>query len=612
MCGICGVFNPGRELPVAPVEVMVAALAHRGPDAHGVLPLDGAVLGHTRLSVIDLATGDQPLGLRGGRWWISFNGEIYNYRQLRSELEREGTVFHTASDTEVVLAAYARWGRGCLDRLRGMFAFLIWDSRERSLFAARDPFGEKPLFYALCGDNTLAAASEIKALSASGLLVPRLDLITLDAFLELGYVPPDRTVYRGVCSLPPGHCLEWSGGAEVRTGRYWSPRPDSRPLNLSEASERLRELLAQAVRRQLVADVPLGAFLSGGLDSSTLVALMQAERTQPVQTFAAGFGDLINELAFARQVAARYATAHSEIDLGAPPVAELLPRMCQVFDEPFADSSHLPTYMLAGFARQQVKVVLSGDGGDELFGGYSRYVLLARSERLKPSTLKWLVLRAASRLCGHRWRRLDTCSAALGLARRSTDLWERARLVESVFGPAERSALWGGRAKEVERWRPGAYYYPPESAVGLERAFHFDLTCYLPGDILVKVDRCSMAWGLETRAPFLDRDLAEFCLGLPWSLKVRDHETKVLLRRSFASVWPEAVRSRGKQGFGAPYGKWLSDPAVQALLHRACGKGSPLRELLPGVSPGALGRRDYRTWTLLNLGLWLESRAGTL
>lgn len=610
MCGICGVFNPGQEIPASPVGKMVTVLDHRGPDARGTRSLPGAVLGHTRLSIIDLRTGDQPMPGADGRLWISFNGEIYNFRQVREILRRDGFTFHTQSDTEVVLASYERWGAGCLQHFRGMFSFVIWDTRSQSLFAARDPFGEKPLYYVRTADGSLAAASEIQALVCAELIAPRLDHAALDAFLELGYIPPDRTVYGNIQTLPPGHYLEWSGG-ETRLTRYWRPHLDNTAISLEEAGGRLHELMTQAVERQMLADVPVGAFLSGGLDSSTIVALMQGISAEPVKTFSAGFGEAINELPFAREVAARYATGHSEIDLGAPPVSEMLPRMCQVFDEPFADSSHIPTYLLAAFAREQVKVALSGDGGDELFGGYSRYVPLALSEKMKPSLFKWLSLRAATRLAGHRYGWLRTSSEAWGLATRAPDMWERARIGDTVFKLGQRLQLWGERAKEIDLWCPGPYFYPPETTSGLDRAFYFDLTCYLPGDILVKVDRCAMAHGLETRTPFLDRDLVEFCLSLPSSLKVQGTETKILLRHTFETYWPESIRRRGKQGFGAPYRHWLRAPGVQSLLKRVLAPNSALNCLLPGIQTRRYQPSGYQAWVLLSLGLWLERHAGS-
>jgi asparagine synthase (glutamine-hydrolysing) len=304
-----------------------------------------------------------------------------------------------------------------------MFAFALWDTREKRLFAARDLFGEKPLYYAAGDGGFFLVASEIKALLASGFVAPRLDISTVDAYLALGYVPPDRTIYSNIYTLPPAHYLCWKDGIYKIT-RYWQPILNVQPITLHDAIERTRGLLNQAVTRQMVADVPVGAFLSGGLDSSTIVALMQMQSDRPVKTFSVGFGDHINELPFARAVANKYGTEHHEIDLGTPDVAQMLLRMAEVYDEPFADTSNIPTYLISEFARKHVKVVLSGDGGDELFGGYSwTYPMLVQSEKVPESIVLWIILRAFSKLLQHRWKSLALYSAGCGLAARRPDMW---------------------------------------------------------------------------------------------------------------------------------------------------------------------------------------------
>ncbi len=608
MCGIAAICTDGPETSTA-IERMVAALKHRGPDAQAWQVLRGCRLGHARLSIIDLDTGAQPMADISGRYWITFNGEIYNYAELRAELERAGSAFNTNSDTEVILAAYARWGSACVDRFRGMFAFAIWDTLTQRLFAARDLFGEKPLYYAAAGGR-LVLASEIQALAASGLVSPAIDRTGIDAYLTLGYVPPHRTVYQNVHTLPPGHFLEWDRG-KLRVERYWTARFTPQRFTPEEAGERLRALLQQAVRRQMVADVPVGAFLSGGHDSSTIVALMQALTPRPVKTFSVGFGDQVNELPYARQVAAQYGTDHRELDLASPPVAALIERMAEVYDEPFMDASHVPTFLVSEFARREVKVTLTGDGADELFGGYVWYKLLAASAAIPTSVLAWIVLRSASRLVGDRYAALALYSRAMGMAVRWPDAWQRYLTFRSVFDEHERDLLWRGTGNgpAAHHEFPPRYYRPEDDAAGLDRVFHFDLNCFLPGDILVKVDRAAMAHGLETRAPFLDRDVVEFALSLPAALKVDAHETKRLFKQALARYWPEAIRRRPKQGFAAPYVAWLARADVQALLARVFADGSPLRRLLPGVSAGAANRRDPKTWNLLTLGLWLERHA---
>lgn len=604
MCGISGIIGSKSKDDTSAVERMVAALAHRGPDGHGVLNLGECQLGHTRLSIIDLEGGVQPMKDVSGRYAITFNGEIYNYQELREELLKKGYRFNTHSDTEVIMSAYAEWGARCLDRFRGMFAFAIWDTKNRTLFAGRDLFGEKPLYYAIAPSGPLLIASEIKALLASGLVIPHLDAMSVDAFLAFGYVPPDRTIYENVHTLPPGHYLEWDDHG-VRTARYWHARFDTQQMTVDDAAVRLRELLQQAVQRQMVADVPVGAFLSGGHDSSTIVALMQKLASQPVKTFSVGFGEYINELPYARAVAELYQTEHHDIDLGTPPVAQLLQTMADVYDEPFRDPSHIPTYLISQYARQNVKVVLTGDGADELFGGYAWYPVLAKSTEVSPSWFVWLVLRSLSRLVGNRIRSLDRYSQAIGMAQRTPDAWSRYIKKVSV-GNGTRRSWWAEQGKAPGSYFPGEYYRPPAGTTGMDEVLHFDLMSFLPGDILVKVDRAAMAHGLETRAPFLDRDLVEFSLSLPSVLKVKGGETKVLFKHALKQYWPAMLHKRGKQGFAAPFQIWMEFPEIKALLQRVFADGSRLRELLPGVRSEQQHVRNYETWNLLTLGLWLE------
>jgi asparagine synthase (glutamine-hydrolysing) len=600
MCGIAVVV--GVDDAAVCVEKMLDAIAHRGPDARAHAQMGPCALGHARLSIIDLATGDQPMADAHGRYWITFNGEIYNYRELRHELVARGHDFRTQSDTEVILEAYAEWGTGCLDRFRGMFALAIWDSVERTLFAARDLFGEKPLYYASGDGGSFAAASEIGAVLAAGTVRPQLGIEAVDAFLTFGFVPPDRTIFTNVATLPPAHYLVWKEG-RTETVRYWKPLLDSRPITMDAAAERLRELIEQAVQRQMVADVPVGAFLSGGLDSSTIVAMMQQHSGIPVKTFSVGFGDVINELPYARAVARRYGTEHHELDLGTPDVAALLERMVDVYGEPFGDTSHIPTYLVSQFARRYVKVVLSGDGGDELLGGYWWHTVLAQAGRIPSSFALWAVLRITSKLLRGRNKALQSRAVAAGYAARWPDAWLADINSHVVFGAGQRRRLWG---RDVIPYSPGDYYRPGDDIQGVDRGFFFDLMQYLPGDILVKVDRAAMAHGLETRAPFLDRDLAEFALSLPAALKVDGRRGKLVLREACERYWPEELHGRGKQGFGSPVGQWLRFPEVEALVRRVTGRGSRLRELLRGRVDLVAAGLDYRAWILMTLGLWLE------
>lgn len=570
MCGIA-VILPGSAVEAEPARLdrMVDALRHRGPDAQAALPLDGCLLGHTRLSVIDPAGGAQPMSDDTARFSLVFNGEIYNYPALRRELEGLGERLRTASDTEVLLLACRRFGAAVLPRLNGQFAFAVWDARDRTLFVARDRFGEKPLFRASTAHGGLVVASEVGAVLASGLVRPRIDPLSVDAYLGLYYVPPDRTIYENIHPLPPAHAATWRDGVWT-TWRYWSPRYDRHDVAPEEAAGEVRERVGRAVRRQMAADVPVGAFLSGGLDSSTIVAEMSRHASSGVKTFSVGFGDLIDELPFARDVARACGTEHHELQMDID-VAAMLCRMTEVYDEPFGDSSNVPTFLVAEHARRSVKVVLSGDGGDEIFGGYDWYAPL-----------------------------LDAPHAP-------GDWWER-HVAGATPAMSSRAALWGGRGQPAagellrERYRPAAHVRE------MNRATHFDVACYLPGDILVKVDRAAMAHGLETRSPFLDVELAEFVLGLPWRKRFGEG-LKSLLKAACAHLWPESVRGRKKQGFGAPVRAWLQLPAVRELWDRVTQADAPLCALLPGLpAAAAAGLRPQRQWTLLCLGLWLERR----
>lgn len=603
---------------------MVLALRHRGPDDSGVNALDGAVFGHTRLSIIDLASGHQPLGSPDGRFWITFNGEIYNYRELRAELQAAGCAFRTSSDTEVLLAAYRQWGADAFARLNGMYACAIWDNATRRLVALRDRAGKKPFYYALRPGGSLLFASEPKALIASGLVSTMADPSALDAYLALGYVPPQCSVFRDIRVLPAGSYFVWEAG-EPRPRAYWRPKllADNSIEELA-AAEELRRRVGRAVESRMVADVPIGAFLSGGADSTTVASLMARHSARPIRTFSVGFGDLINELPAAGAVARHLASEHHEIQVDLK-VGELLGRMAEIYDEPLADSSSIPTFVVSEFARKQVKVVLTGDGGDELFAGYDWwYRPLAASERLPKGRLAYACLRLASRILAMAVRlglplnaprtRLWEDRRLIDLARAHPDLWARQRANATRFSSELRRSLWRPELREVVQ--------PPQTAAcpgelsGMSRAFWFDVTAYLPGDILVKLDRASMAVGLEARCPLLDPDLIEFALTLPTSLKLRGEEGKYIFRRAFETSWPEAVRGKPKHGFGAPHAAWLRRDDVRSIVDRVLtAADSPLARWLRLDEVRARTRSHYasgtgfsasQVWTLMTLGLWAE------
>ena len=609
MCGIVAICSNGSNVPPETVSGMTANLAHRGPDADGVVHTASCHLGHRRLQVIDPAGGQQPMWDDSHRYCITFNGEIYNFRELRRELQSRGVYFHTHSDTEVLLLGYREYGAAVVEKLNGQFAFAIWDEEQASLFAARDRLGEKPLFWTQGTAGELIVGSEIKAIVKSGLVRPVLDPASVDAYLALIYVPPDRTIYQNIHALPPGHALEWRTGA-VHQWSYWEPRLSNEPIDEREAIGEVRRFMEQAVKRQMVADTPVGAFLSGGLDSATIVGLMAGQASTPVKTFSVGFGDLINELPYALAVAEQYRTEHHEMQMNIP-VGEILLQMAQVYDEPFGDSSNIPTFLISKFASEHVKVVLSGDGGDELFGGYDWYSPLQRQESMATlSSLNTLWARLLSRLpLGQMRRRASTKLKDIRVKQRYPDLWDRHLAALSVISPTQRASLWGCTRGESAEELLCKTYKPENSICGIDRATDFDLRCYLPGDIFVKVDRAAMAHGLETRSPFMDVDLVEFVLGLPSRLRFAGPPLKGLLRKACADLWPEAIRSRDKQGFGAPIRSWLQRPDVRALSERVFDRHSPLLALLPGAAPIAAQcqKNPQAAWNLLCLGLWLEA-----
>ena len=619
MCGIAGIVDLRQKTDPSAIQNMTMALRHRGPDGQITEQVRGAWLGHARLSVIDLVTGDQPMTDPTRRWWTVFNGEIYNYRELRHDLEQNGVPLATTSDTEVILLSYIRDGRAMLKRLNGQFAFAIWDQEEQTLFAARDRFGEKPFYYSVVDGATLVFASEIKSILASGLIKPRMSREALASYLSLLYIPADETVYENIAVLNPGHALTWHNG-QVSTFEYWQLPLDGDRLKVTEedAIQHVRQLVERAVERQMVADVPVGAFLSGGMDSSTVVALMSHFSNRPVKTFSVGFGNHINELPYASAVAKLYKTEHHEIQMDIP-VAEMLETMADVYDEPFADSSNIPTYKIAEFACKQVKVVLAGDGGDEIFGGYGWYQNLLKEgldvpaiPQLAALYLRYNRLRVLYKLGLADLEEEMAAGRAANKARQkrlTQDLWLRHVKQGLYFRPEQVHTLFANKPFKPA-WLEDV---PPASVSGMDRVFWFDFKQYLPGDILVKVDRAAMAHGLEVRAPFLDVELAEFVLSLPWTLRLKNNESKYLLKKACFDLWPQEVQARTqKQGFGSPLAVWLQNPEVKALADRVFQPDSILNHVLPGAA-GLRGQlRDQQMWSILCLGLWLQHRSTTI
>ena len=572
MCGIAGLFHTGTIKPVDPVRVerMCNALAHRGPDGSGVWTAPGVGLGHRRLSIIDLEGSPQPMHSADDRHVIVFNGEIYNFQALRRELEGQGARFRTEGDTEVILAAWERWGEDCVKHLDGMFAFALYDKAERTLFLARDRFGVKPLFMAELSDGSLAFASELKGLLAHPLMRRDIDPLAIEDYMTWGYVPDHRSILKGVKKLPAGHTLLLKHDSPMPAPRqYWdvsfSERHEGRAKDLE--AELLHHLKV-AVDSRMVSDVPLGAFLSGGVDSSTVVAFMAEASRSKVTTCSIGF-DIASadETSYAEQIARLFNTDHHARTVSADQF-DAIDAVAGMFDEPFADASALPTWRVCQLAREHVTVALSGDGADEAFAGYRRQVFHAHEERaraLLPSALRSKVLGPL----GEAFPKLDWAPRPLrakstlqSLAGSGAEGYARAL---SVVPPEVRLGLYG----DAFRNRIGDYraeqplidlMASAPARTGLDAAQYADLKFWLPGDILTKVDRTSMAVSLEAREPLLDHRLVEFAAGLPDGLRVKRGQGKWLLKKAMERYLPDDILYRPKQGFVTPIAEWFRGP----------------------------------------------------
>jgi asparagine synthase (glutamine-hydrolysing) len=625
MCGICGYVTRRGPANAEAVAAMAASLRHRGPDAEG-LHLDGPVaLGHRRLSIIDLSeAAHEPLTNEDGTLWLVFNGEVYNFRELRRELEPRHH-FRSLGDGEVILHLYEERGDEAVKALDGMFALAVWDARRRRMLLARDRTGKKPLFYH-DSPGVFAFASEVKGLLAHPGVPHVRDETALPLYLTYGYVPTPRTFYRGIRSLPPGHCLVATEAGTEGPSPYWQLRfRDGEVADVHEAEERFRSLLRRAVERRLVADVPLGAFLSGGLDSSSVVTLMAETAGGRVRTFTIGFagGKEYDEREHARVVAQHFGTDHTEFVVE-PRALDLVDRLVWHHDGPFGDSSAIPTYLLSELTRSRVTVALNGDGGDEVFAGYLRLYGGALAERFP----RW-VFRAAALSLGAlpepadrrhplRFAKRFAEAGSLPLAERylrwngyfTSGLLEllrlelhphasRERLLASYLGPLERaSGATAGAARDTT----------------LSRLLQLNFETYLPDDLHVKMDRMSMAHALETRSPFLDTALVEFGASLPDRLRMRFGKGKILLRRAMKGILPKPILSRGKMGFGAPLGAWFRGELHGLVKERLLDPASPIYEYLRPEPVAALitshGRAaadlSPQIWVLLTLESWLR------
>ncbi|ODU10895.1 MAG: asparagine synthetase B [Rubrivivax sp. SCN 71-131] len=627
MCGITGLFDTRGKRPVDDVTLrrMNASQAHRGPDEGSLHIEPGLGFGHRRLSIIDIASGHQPLFNEDGSVVIVFNGEIYNYQELIPELQALGHVFHTKSDTECIVHAWEAWGEDCVQRLRGMFAFAIWDRKRQSLFMARDRLGVKPLYYALLDDGTLLFGSELKAVLAHGGMRRDLDPLAVEEYFALGYVAEPRTVFRQARKLPPGHCLLAEHGKPLPAPReYWDVRFTlDNPLGAADAQEELVARIRESVRLRMIAEVPLGAFLSGGVDSSAVVAMMAGLSGEPVNTCSIGFDDpAFNESEFAQKVADRYRTRH-RLEVVKSDDFDLIDTLARLYDEPYADSSAIPTYRVCQLARKHVTVALSGDGGDEMMGGYRRYRLHLMEERMRAALPEGL-RRPLFGLLGRVYPKADWAPRFLrakttfeGMARSAVEAYFHS--VSILRGPM-RAQLFSDRLKgELAGYDALQLFERHARRAGTDDPLalvqYLDIKTYLVGDINTKVDRASMAHSLEVREPLMDHKLVEWLATLPSSLKVQGQEGKYLFKKAMEPHLPADVLYRPKMGFAVPLARWFRGPLRQRVREAILGPrlemtgwfNRPYLQHL--VDAHQSGARDYSAplWTLLMFEAFLRN-----
>ena len=624
MCGIAGCVagNVSGVQRRKWVEGQLATLRHRGPDSSGVYAKHGAAIGQTRLAVIDLVTGDPPIANEDGHVGVALNGEIYNFRSLREGLQADGHRFRTNGDTEVIAHLAEGLEPDDLARsLDGMFAFAVWDDRRQRLILARDRVGKKPLYY-WAGGGSIVFGSELKAVLAHPDVPRRLDAEAIPAYLTFGYVPTPRTFFDGVRSLPPGHILVADAGAPLRVEPYWEPVPSSAngsgkvTASLDDAAHDLRRKLRTAVEKRLVADVPVGAFLSGGIDSSTVVALMAELTPRPARTFTIGFedGEGYDERPFAKLVADRFGTEHTEFVVQ-PNAVELVERLVHHHDQPFGDASAIPTFLLSELTRGHVTVALCGDGGDELFAGYERFsaaVAMRQLQRLPRPARRALhagTERVASAAAGR--RRLRSVARFVAASERPMPDYYRA-WISYVPDDVVRDLV-----VEPSRWGLDAYgqvWRASEGAAFVDRLLDLNLRTYLADDLLPKVDRMSMAHALEVRSPLLDRDVVDFAFSLPASMKMRGWSRKRVLKKAVEGLLPPEILSRPKRGFGVPLDRWFRSDLRTFVEVRLVGTGSRVHDHLRREAVERLwaehlagANHGLALWTLLTLEVFLEA-----
>lgn len=625
MCGIAGVFYADRRRPVnsAVLKAMGDAIAHRGPDAEGFWMDPGLGLVHRRLSIIDLGGGDQPIGNEDGSVQIVFNGEIYNFQELRADLKRRGHCFRTNSDTEVLVHLYEDLGAGLVDRLRGMFAFAIWDRKQQRLVLARDRVGIKPL-YIYRDHEKLIFGSELKAVLAHPNVGREIDAAALEDYFTLGMVPGARAIFRKVEKLPPAHVLTIEPESlSAAPRRYWQLQfaPDNQ-RSVDDWQQAIRAKMQETVKLHLIADVPVGAFLSGGVDSSIVVSEASKQLADPLRTFSMGFHEEeFSELPFARQVAGRYSTKHEE-EIVTPDAVSLIDDLTHYYDEPFADASAIPTLLVCRMAARSVKVVLSGDGGDEAFAGYGRYAHDLREATIRRCLPRWFRRFMLGSIAGI-WPKADWLPRPLraktfltnlslepGDAYANTLSKCRRPLRRQLMSRNVAAGLNGHCPESIVRdaYERGSPYGPLSGMIAA------DVATFLPDDYLVKVDRASMAYGLEARPPLLDHELLELAARIPSQFKVRGGQTKWILKNAYANELPSEILWRRKQGFDIPIDSWLRGPLREYFEDSVLSSGAEVSNLIDQTAArqlfrshiAGMGRHGSSLWTLLILARWSE------
>ncbi len=627
MCGIAGFINSehGKQANERDLRRMCDVITHRGPDEDGYFVFDNVALGMRRLSIIDLSTGRQPITNEDKSIWIVFNGEIYNFPELRAELEAKGHQFRTKTDTETIVHAYEEWGTLCASKLNGMFAFAIWDNRRKQLFLARDRIGIKPLYY-YADDKRIVFGSELKSLLQLPEVPREVDEKALDLFLTYEYVPAPYSILKGVKKLPQGHILVAKDG-KIETQQYWEVKYQECDKSQHELEEEFIELMRDAVKIRMIADVPLGAFLSGGIDSSTIVALMSQVASRKVKTFSIGFeNQSYNELEYAREIATHFGTEHQEFIIQ-PDILDLTDKLIHHLDEPLGDFSIFPTYLVSKMARRHVTVALSGDGGDELFGGYDTYVANQLDVKYRRKIPQFVREKMVAPMVGL----LPPTGKKKGLVNKSKRFVEGSNLPPDLqhtrwmtfVAEHEKQALY---SPEMLQARNGCtafdfmrgYFQKATSKDPLNRQLYVDTKTYLCDNILVKVDRMSMATSLEARVPFLDHRVVEFAARVPGSMKMANGRTKILVKDALAKLLPQMITKRGKEGFSIPIKNWLKSELKPLMMETLAPEkiradGFFQADMIERLIKEHLQNKEnhsHRLWALMVFQIWKQTYLG--